>query len=169
MSPAARILGTEVTSLPIPSVVALALPRRSFSTPNASGTAGTGDTNPIARRTRSVGSIDSDPGTSLILPSFHSRRTVFSAFTLPFSPANSLVAIDQSRFTPSSCEEEVRSLVGQKGQTGFNSGSGGIGSSSNCVTDFASWRFEVPTHSEPLSPPPLNPNRLFVAHRYRRS
>jgi hypothetical protein len=57
--------------------------------------------------------MNSLPGISAILPSFHSRRTTLSAFSFPFSPMNSLVATDQSRLQPSSCEEEVRSFIGQ--------------------------------------------------------
>ena len=34
-------------------------------------------------------------------------------WSLPLAPANSFVATAQSRATPSSCEEEVRSLIGQ--------------------------------------------------------
>ena len=69
---------------------------------------------------------------------------------------NSLVAIANSRSQPSSWLDEVRSLVGQYGQTsGLFSCSGGIGISSNCVTLFAPWRLLVPTQSLPVSPPPI--------------
>jgi len=33
--------------------------------------------------------------------------------------------------------------------------SGGIGSTSNCAIDLAPWRLDVPTQSEPVSPPPM--------------
>ena len=52
--------------------------------------------------------VNSEPGTSLMRPSFQSSRIAFSSFTVPFSPTNALVAIDQSRLTPSSWEDEVR-------------------------------------------------------------
>ena len=147
-------------------MVALALPRASFSTPNASSTDCTGETKPIASSTRSAGISNSEPGTSTGLPLVQSSfARAFSALTLPPSPTNALVAIDQSRFAPSSCEEEVRSRVGQYGHTGLRSRSGGIGSSSNWVTDFAPWRFEVPTQSEPVSPPPMTTTCLPLAHR----
>ena len=69
---------------------------------------------------------------------------------------NSLVAIANSRSQPSSWLDEVRSLIGQYGQTsGLFSCSGGIGSSSNWVTLFAPWRLLVPTQSLPVSPPPM--------------
>ena len=61
--------------------------------------------------------ICSVPGTSTILPPCQSTRTAFSALTLPPSPMNSLVAIANSRSQPSSWLDEVRSLVGQYGQT----------------------------------------------------
>ena len=32
---------------------------------------------------------------------------------------------------------------------------GGCGINSNCVTDVAWWRFDVPTQSEPVSPPTI--------------
>ena len=59
----------------------LALPRASCSTPKASSTLATGLTKPIASSTRSAGSTCSLPGTSTILPSCHSTRTVFSALS----------------------------------------------------------------------------------------
>lgn len=72
------------------------------------------------------------------------------AVTRPFSPMSSLVATDQSRSQPSSCDDDVRSLIGQYGHTsGLFSSSGGRGSSSNCVTDAAPWRLDVPTQSNP--------------------
>src|SRR5689334_25429574 len=40
-----------------------------------SSTDATGDTNPIASRTRSAGSVVSEPRTSLVFPSFHSSLT----------------------------------------------------------------------------------------------
>jgi len=45
--------------------------------------------------------------------------------------------MDQSRSTPSSCEDEVRRRVGQYGQTGLRSTSGGIGNNSKLVTETA--------------------------------
>jgi hypothetical protein len=35
-----------------------------------------------------------------------------------------------------------------------------LGQSSNCVIDFARWRFDVPTQSEPVSPPPMTTDVL---------
>ena len=79
-------------------------------------------------------------------------------------PSKRLVATAQSRSQPSSCEDDVRSLIGQYGHTsGLFSASGGCGSSSNCVTDAAPWRFDVPTQSEPVSPPPMTTTCLPVA------
>ena len=115
----------------------------------------TGETKPIASSTRSAFMSNSEPGTSCIFPSFHSRRAATSFSILPFLPSRRLVATAQSRLAPSSCEDEVRSRSGQYGHTGFLSRSGGIGRSSNWVTDVAPWRFEVPTQSEPVSPPPM--------------
>ncbi len=124
--------------------------------PNASSTAGTGATKPMASSTRSALSVCSEPATSCILPSFHSTRTVFRPVTLPPSPISSLVEIANSRSQPSSCEDEVRSLIGQYGQVmGRFSSSGGWGISSNWVTLAAPWRLLVPTQSEPVSPPPI--------------
>jgi hypothetical protein len=119
----------------------------------------------MARSTSSAGISNAEPAISCGLPSFHSSRTAFSARSLPFSPTNSFVATDQSRLAPSSCEDEVRRRVGQYGQTGLRSTSGGMGKSSNCVTDFAPWRFEVPTQSEPVSPPPMMTTFLPLAQR----
>ena len=74
-------------------------------------------TKPIASSTRSAARVSSLPGTSVGLPSCHSRRTVLTATTRPLSlpvPAtNSLVAMANSRVQPSSWLELVRSLSGQ--------------------------------------------------------
>ena len=51
--------------------------------------------------------------TSTILPSFHSTRQATSLSTLPPLPSRRLVASAQSRWQPSSCEDEVRRRVGQ--------------------------------------------------------
>lgn len=145
-------------------MLARALPRASLSTPKASSTPPTGWVKPIANSTRSALISNSEPGTSAILPSLNSRRQALSALTLPFLPMNSLVATAKSRSQPSSCEDEVRSLVGQYGHTsGLFSCSGGIGISSNWVTLAAPWRFEVPTQSEPVSPPPITTTCLPLA------
>ena len=118
----------------------------------------------MARKTRSAFISNSEFGTSLILPSFHSTRQAISFSTLPPLPSKRLVATAQSRSQPSSCEDEVRSLVGQYGQTsGLFSCSGGCGISSNWATEAAPWRFEVPTQSEPVSPPPITTTCLPVA------
>ena len=83
---------------------------------------------------------------------------------MPSRPSKRLVATAQSRAQPSSCDDEVRSLIGQYGHTsGLFSVSGGCGSSSNWVTDAAPWRFDVPTQSEPVSPPPITTTCLPVA------
>ena len=140
------------------------LPRGSFSTPKASSTFCTGLTNPIANNTRSAFNSNSVPGISTILRPCHSTRMARSVSTLPSRPTNSLVAIDQSRLQPSSCELEVRSFIGQLGQvSGRFSCTGGLGITSICVTDKAPWRFDVPTQSEPVSPPPITITCLAVA------
>ena len=41
--------------------------------------------------------------------------------------------------------------------------SAGLGMISICVTDRAPWRMEVPTQSEPVSPPPMTTTSLPVA------
>ena len=103
----------------------------------------TGPRKPIASSTRSAFISNSVPGISTIFicpsASFcHSTRAATSFSTLPFLPSKRLVATAQSRSQPSSCDDDVRSLIGQYGQTsGLFSCSGGCGSSSNCVTDFA--------------------------------
>ena len=66
--------------------------------------------------------------------------------------------------TPSSCEDEVRILSGQSGQvSALFSCSGGCGMISSWVTEAAPWRFEVPTQSEPVSPPPITMTCLPLA------
>jgi len=55
-------------------------------------------------------------------------------------------------------------LIGQSGQVRpLFSFSGGLGRISTCVTEAAPWRFEVPTQSEPVSPPPITTTRLPLA------
>ena len=109
------------------------------------------------------------PGTSTIfiapVPSFcHSTRAAISFSTLPLRPSKRFVVTAQSRSQPSSCDDDVRSLIGQFGHTsGLFSDSGGCGSSSNCVIDAAPWRLDVPTQSEPVSPPPMMTTCLPVA------
>ncbi|CFP61270.1 Uncharacterised protein [Bordetella pertussis] len=130
----------------------------------------TGETKPMASRTRSAGISNSESSISRIFiwpvasSLNHSTRTPTSFSTWPSLPANALVATDQSRSQPSSCEDEVRSLSGQYGQTmGLSSHSGGWGSSSNCVTEAAPWRLLVPTQSDPVSPPPITTTCLSLA------
>ncbi len=83
---------------------------------------------------------------------------------LPLLPSKRLVATAQSRSQPSSCDDDVRSFTGQYGHTsGLFSRSGGCGRSSNCVTDFAPCRIDVPTQSEPVSPPPITTTCLPAA------
>ena len=75
-----------------------------------------------------------------------------------------LVCTDQSRSQPSWCEDEVRSFSGQSGHTScLFSFTGGWGMISNWVTDAAPWRLEVPTQSEPVSPPPITTTCLPLA------
>ena len=66
------------------------------------------------------------------LSCFQLSRTPWSFFTAPLSPENLLVFTLQSRCTPSSCELEVRMIIGQSGH-GISAVrfSGGIGNSSN--------------------------------------
>src|SRR6185295_19320805 len=118
--------------------------------------------NPSASNASSQGICFSDPGISLKvwgLPGsglLHSIPITFNAFNAPFSsPINSLVTMLQLRSQPSSCELEVLKIMGQLGQ-GILSvrPAGGLLSISICVTDLAPWRLDVPTQSEPVSPPP---------------
>src|SRR5690606_4249504 len=146
------------------------LPRPSRSTPKASSTFCTGDTNPMASSTRSALISNSEPSTSRIFiwpvasSLNHSTRAPTSASTLPLLPLSSLVVTAQSRSQPSSCEDEVRSFRGQYGHTsGLSSDSGGWGISSNWVTEAAPWRLLVPTQSEPVSPPPITTTCLPLA------
>src|SRR6185369_7440550 len=90
---------------------------------------------------------------------------IFIAFRLPLlSPTNSLVVMAQCLSQPSSCEEEVRSISGQFGQGVVPSlSAGGLGISSICVTDKAPCLLDVPTQSEPVSPPPITITFLPVA------
>ena len=114
-----------------------------------------GPTKPIASRTRSAWSANSLPATSCILPSTHSTRTHSRPLT-SLSPTTRLVSTAQSRATPSSWLDEVRSFSGQSGQvSALFSRSGGLGMISSWVTEAAPWRFEVPMQSEPVSPPPM--------------
>ena len=123
----------------------------------------------MASSARSASISKSLPSISVIfqLPSpsrFHSTRTQCSFFSLPFSPMNSLVATLHSRTTPSSCEVDVRSLLGHSGQvSSLSSFSGGLGRISICITDSQPWRTEVPMQSEPVSPPPMTTTFLPVA------
>ena len=129
----------------------------------------TGPVKPIASSTRSALIANSLPGTSTIFiapsASFcHSTRAAIELVDLAVRPSKRLVATAQSREQPSSCDDDVRSLIGQYGQvSGLFSCSGGCGSSSNCVIDAAPWRFDVPTQSEPVSPPPMTTTCLPVA------
>ena len=79
-------------------------------------------TKPIANSTRSAWISNSLPGISTILggplPSrCHSTRAAMSFSTLPSRPSKRLVVTDQSRSQPSSCDDDVRSLIGQLGHT----------------------------------------------------
>src|SRR5439155_4472483 len=110
---------------------------------------------PSARRTRSQSSSNSLLETSFIsgrpLSCAHSRRTPWSFFTLPCSsPEKRFVLMLQSRITPSSCEDEVRRIIGQFGQESDGRSFGGAGRSSNWWTERAPWRFEVPRQSGPV-------------------
>src|SRR5581483_9669678 len=117
--------------------------------------------NPIDSNTKSARILNSVPGISSIFiwslaSFFHFTRAATSFSTLPWRPSKRLVVTAQSRLQPSSCDEEERSFNGQFGQvSALFSSSGGCGSSSNCVTDKAACRFEVPTQSDPVSPPPM--------------
>ena len=58
----------------------------------------------------------------------------------------------------------MRIFKGQSGQTSaLFSFSGGCGMTSSWVTEAAPWRFEVPTQSEPVSPPPITMTCLPLA------
>ena len=70
----------------------------------------------------------------------------------------------KSRSTPSSCEDEVLSFIGQSGQvSSLFSLSGGRWRISIWVTEAAPWRLEVPMQSEPVSPPPMTTTCLSPA------
>ena len=120
------------------------LPRGSRATPDCS-TIPTrrGPRNPIAKSTRSVFRVKALSGISVITkrpsgPFRQSTRTHSSALTRPFSPIARLVRTDQSRWQPSSCEEEVRNFNGQSGQvSALFSRSGGRGRISSWVIDAA--------------------------------
>ena len=100
-------------------MVAATFVRGSRATPNASSIAfDAGPVKPIASSTRSAAISNSLPGISVILvcpsaPRVHSRRAPTSFSTRPFRPSKRFVATDQSRLQPSSCDEDVRSFVGQ--------------------------------------------------------
>src|SRR4030067_2487605 len=123
----------------------------------------------MASSTRSALRLNSLSAISLIFhwpfsSCFQSRRTALRVVTLPSLPERLLVATAQSRVQPSSCELEVRSLFGQCGQvSGLFSLFGGLGHSSNWVTEAAPWRIDVPTQSEPVSPPPITMTCLPLA------
>ena len=77
---------------------------------------------------------------------------------------NSLVLINQFLLQPSSCEEDVFSCNGQNGQGVVSLlPTGGFGKISKLVTDLAPCLFDVPTQSEPVSPPPITITSLPVA------
>src|SRR3989339_2111599 len=114
----------------------------------------------MARNARSQGISNSEPAISLIWnwplsSGFHSTRMHLAAFTLPLaSPTNALVTTFQSRVQPSSWLLEVRNFCGQLGHVAsLFSLAGGLGRISICVIEVAPWRTEVPTQSEPASPP----------------
>src|SRR3970040_771705 len=127
----------------------------------------------MASSTRSALRLNSLSAISLIFhwplsSCFQSRRTALRAVSLPSLPVRLLVATAQSRAQHSSCEREVGSLFGQFGQvSGLFSFSGGFGNNSNWVTEAAPWRIDVPTQSEPVSPPPIRRTCLRFAESGR--
>src|ERR1017187_2904539 len=150
MSPAAKTPGTEVIWF---SSVAT-LPRGSRITPSWSIMPFfTGPRKPMARSTKSASSVSSVPGAGANFGG-GPMRTACNCFTRPCSsPVNFTVETLQSRTPPSSCELSTRSCMGQRGHgvEGERS-SGGLGNSSNCVTEAAPWRWVVPRQSAPASP-----------------
>ena len=109
------------------------------------------------------------PSISRIWPPDHSTRTHSSPVMVSPSPSTRLASTAQSRSTPSWWLEEVRSFIGQSGQvSALSSFSGGLGMISSWVTLFAPCRFEVPTQSLPVSPPPITTTCLPVAVRLPR-
>ena len=81
-----------------------------------------------------------------------------------FEPSARLVITAKSRTAPSSWLDELRIFSGQSGQvSALFSRTGGCGMTSSWVTDAAPWRFEVPTQSEPVSPPPITTTCLSLA------
>ena len=113
--------------------------------------------------------VNSEPSISCIAPSFHSTCTHSSPVTVSPSPTTRLVRTAQSRSTPSSWLEEVRSFSGQSGQvSALSSFSGGLGMISSWTTLSAPCRLDVPTQSLPVSPPPITTTFLPVASKLPR-
>ena len=83
----------------------------------------------------------------------------------PPSPRNARVETAQSRSAPSSCErrraQDERPLGPRVRRHARRAR--GLGISSSCVTLAAPCRSDVPTQSEPVSPPPMTTTRLPVA------
>ena len=101
-----------------------------------------GPRKPSASSTSSHGSSNSLPGRSFItgrpLSVCQSSRTARSARTRPLASArNAFVLIEKSRTTPSSCDDDVRRIIGQLGHASGGRSFGGSGSSSNWWTDRA--------------------------------
>ncbi len=72
-----------------------------------------------------------------------------------------MVETAQSRSAPSSCELDVRRTSGHSGHgLAGRRTSAGLGISSTWVTLTAPCRRDVPTQSEPVSPPPMTTTRL---------
>src|SRR6478752_2457404 len=120
MSPAENTLSTDVLYFSS----ALTLPLSSYSTPRSFNMpVCCGCKKPIASVTSSHGMMRSVPGSSAYLGSLPASAsnqpisTTFNPVTLPLSsPTNSLDCIAHSLAQPSSCEVEVRSIIGQFGQ-----------------------------------------------------
>src|SRR5262249_36408724 len=120
-----------------------------------------GPQNPMAKSTRSARNVKQLCRISCIpnRPSAffaQSTRTHSSAVKRPSSPIARFVNTAQSRLQPSSCEDEVRSFIGQSGQvSALFSRSGGLGRISSWVIEADPCRTEGPMQSDPASPPPM--------------
>ena len=121
----------------------------------------------MASSTSCAGSTDSLSGASTGRPELQSARARRMPLSRPASSfTNSFVSTDHSRAQPSAWELEVDNMAGPgcvgHGVPGVRP-SGGRGRISIWVTERAPWRIEVPTQSDPVSPPPMTTTSLPVA------
>ena len=147
------------------------LPRGSSVTPDCSTMPGLrGPRKPMASSTRSALSSNSLPATSCMAmrpsaPFTHSTRTHSSAVDLAVLADGALgqhreVALARLPPARTRCAASAASRARSAPCSRF---SGGCGMISSWVTEAAPWRFEVPTQSEPVSPPPITTTCLPLA------